>query len=73
MKNVSSIDTQLDPQGVRLIEIHQVLNFVLSYYNRSALYVFFSSFFAKVMSEVSLLGLMLVYTAIELRLRMVTK
>ena len=41
LKNFASLDAQLDPQVARLVEIYQVLHFVLKFDNSSALYNFF--------------------------------
>ena len=38
--NFASLDTQLDPQVARLVEIYPVLHFVLKFNNSSALYNF---------------------------------
>ena len=38
--NFASLDTQLDPQLARLVEIYPVLHFVLKFYNSSATYYF---------------------------------
>ena len=38
--NFASLDTQLDPQVARLVEIYLVLHFVLKFNNSSALYNF---------------------------------
>ena len=41
LMNFASLDTQLDPQLVRLVEIYSVLHFVLKFDNSRALYNFF--------------------------------
>ena len=38
--NFASLDTQVDPQVARLVEIYLVLHFVLKFNNRSATYNF---------------------------------
>ena len=40
LMNFASLDTQLDPQVTRLVEIYHVLHFVLKFDNSSALYNF---------------------------------
>ena len=35
LMNIASLDTQLDPQLARLVEMYPVLHFVLKYYNRA--------------------------------------
>ena len=44
MKNFPSFDAPLEPQVVRLVEIYQVLHFVLIFENSRALYIFFMIF-----------------------------
>ena len=56
LMNFASLDTQLDPQVARLVEIYLVFHFVLKFHNSSAPYNFDE--IPKVMSEGSVYSLM---------------
>ena len=66
--NFASFDAPLDPQVVRLVEIYQVLHFVLIFENSRALYIFFMIF--KVIPEVYLLYLMAIFKVFLLIIRL---
>ena len=68
MKNFAPFDAPLDPKVARLVDIYQVLHFVLKFDISGALYIFLTIF--KVIPEVSLLQLMTIFQVLLLIIRL---